>query len=82
MLCFFDLNRLNSTELRQLRPRKLEMSDIINQSFFQDIKKILRQSRQKAYAAVNYAMIVAYWKIGKRIAEEEQADKQQIMGHF
>jgi len=36
------------------------MSDIINQSFFQDIKNILQQSRQKAYVAVNFAMIEAY----------------------
>jgi len=53
------------------------MSDIINQSFFQDIKNILQQSRQKAYVAVNFAMIEAYWHVGKRIVEEEQAGKQR-----
>lgn len=53
------------------------MSDIIKQSFFQDIKDILHQSRQKAYIAVNFAMVAAYWKIGKRIVEEEQAGKQR-----
>ena len=28
------------------------MSDIINQTFFQDVKNILQQLRQKAYAAI------------------------------
>ncbi|EDN69237.1 protein containing DUF1016 [Beggiatoa sp. PS] len=53
------------------------MSEIINQSFFQDIKNILQQSRQKAYVAVNSAMVEAYWQIGKRIVEEEQVGKQR-----
>ncbi len=53
------------------------MSDIINQSFFQDIKDILQQSRQKAYIAVNLAMVTAYWQISKRIVEEEQAGKRR-----
>jgi hypothetical protein len=52
------------------------MSDI-NPSFFQDIKNILQQSRQKAYVAVNFAMIEAYWQIGKRIVEEEPVGKQR-----
>jgi len=52
------------------------MSDI-NPSFFQDIKNILQQSRQKAYVAVNFAMVEAYWQIGKRIVEEEQVGKQR-----
>jgi predicted nuclease of restriction endonuclease-like (RecB) superfamily len=37
-----------------------------------DIKTILQQARQKAYSAVNTAMVQAYWQIGKRIVEEEQ----------
>jgi hypothetical protein len=43
------------------------MNDIINQTFFQDVKNILQQSRQKAYAALNFAMVEVYWQIGKRI---------------
>ena len=37
-----------------------------------DLKLIIRQARQGAYAAVNACMISAYWKIGQRIVEEEQ----------
>ncbi len=37
-----------------------------------DVRHILRQSRGKAYAAANAAMVDAYWQIGRRIVEEEQ----------
>jgi len=41
-------------------------------SFVTDIKSILASARQKAYSAVNSAMVEAYWLVGKRIVEEEQ----------
>ena len=40
--------------------------------YIEDIKRILTFARQKAYVAVNAAMVDAYWKIGKRIVEQEQ----------
>lgn len=40
--------------------------------YIQDIKTILSQARQKAYSAINSAMVEAYWQIGRRIVEEEQ----------
>ena len=40
--------------------------------YIEDIKRILTLARQKAYVAVNAAMVDAYWKIGKRIVEQEQ----------
>jgi len=43
-----------------------------NKPLFNDIRAIIQQARQKAYAAVNFAMVEAYWQIGKRIVEEEQ----------
>ena len=42
-----------------------------------EIKSIVAQSRQQAYAAVNQAMVNAYWQIGKRIVEEEQRGKER-----
>ena len=42
------------------------------QNYIQEIKQILAQARQKAYSAVNSAMVEAYWQSGKRIIEEEQ----------
>lgn len=37
-----------------------------------DVKRIIAEGRQKAYSAVDSAMTVTYWQIGKRIIEEEQ----------
>lgn len=42
------------------------------QNYIQEIKQILAQARQRAYSAVNSAMVEAYWQSGKRIIEEEQ----------
>lgn len=41
-------------------------------NYLLEIKQILAQARQKAYSAINSAMLEAYWNIGKRIVEEEQ----------
>jgi hypothetical protein len=49
----------------------------IPESFFRDIRCILADARQKAYAAVNSVMVEAYWKIGRRIVEEEQGGKDR-----
>lgn len=38
--------------------------DLINSSYLLEIKQILANARQKAYTAVNSAMVEAYWKIG------------------
>jgi predicted nuclease of restriction endonuclease-like (RecB) superfamily len=41
-------------------------------NYITEIKEILAQARQKTYAAVNTAMVEAYWLVGKRIVDEEQ----------
>lgn len=46
-------------------------------TYIAEIKSILEQARQKAYQAVNTAMVEAYWLIGKRIVEEEQNGKEK-----
>ena len=49
----------------------------LEKSFIADIKNILASARQKAYAAVNFTMVQAYWHIGKRIVEEDQHGKER-----
>ena len=39
---------------------------------YQNIKAILEKARSIAYRAVNFAMVQAYWEIGRIIVEEEQ----------
>ena len=48
-----------------------------NQQLYGQIKEILTMARQKAYSAVNSAMVEAYWLIGKQIVEEEQQGKER-----
>ncbi len=42
------------------------------ESTYQSVKQILEEARKTAYSAVNFAMVQAYWNIGKVIVEEEQ----------
>ncbi len=44
-------------------------------TFYEDIRQILQNARKQAYSAVNYAMVEAYWMVGRRIVEEEQSGK-------
>jgi len=46
-------------------------------SYIVEIKSILSSARDKAYYAINSAMVEAYWQIGKRIVEEEQHGKER-----
>jgi predicted nuclease of restriction endonuclease-like (RecB) superfamily len=48
-----------------------------SKSLVTDIQKILHTARAKSYAAVNFAMVEAYWQIGRRIVEEEQKGKNR-----
>ena len=49
----------------------------VSNNYINEIKKILKNARQKAYTAVNSAMVEAYWEIGRRIVEEEQRGKER-----
>lgn len=48
------------------------MKNKLTTSYLNEIKQILHSARQQAYAAVNSAMVEAYWKISERIVFEEQ----------
>ena len=49
----------------------------MNSDYIVEIKELLKKARQKAYSAINYAMVEAYWLIGKRIVEEEQQGEKR-----
>lgn len=46
-------------------------------SLFSDLKNLISEGRNAAYAATNKAMIMTYWQIGRRIVEEEQHGKER-----
>lgn len=48
-----------------------------NSGVLNDIRTIIEQGRQQAYAAAGQAAIVTYWNVGRRIVEEEQQGKER-----
>lgn len=42
------------------------------EQLYANVKSILATARQRAYAAVNFAMVESYWLIGQTIVEHEQ----------
>jgi len=43
-----------------------------NSTLYGAIRQVLESARQNAYKAVNFAMVQAYWQIGRLIVEDEQ----------
>lgn len=57
------------------------MSDeIIDLTFYSHIKEILENARKKAYFAINFAMVEAYWEIGKSIVEIQDGNETAKYG--
>jgi len=42
-----------------------------NKELFEEVRSVLNSARGKAYAAVNFAMVEAYWNIGRLIIEKQ-----------
>jgi len=59
--------------------KKPALQQPVNQAFYQNIKAVLEQARQSAYRAVNFAMVMAYWEIGRLIVDEEQQGKDRAV---
>ena len=51
-------------------------------SIYGQIKDILTVARRKAYSAVNFAMVEAYWLIGKQIVEAQTGNKRAEYGEY
>jgi predicted nuclease of restriction endonuclease-like (RecB) superfamily len=45
--------------------------------FIVEIKNLIQTARKKTFQAINSVMIETYWKIGRRIVEEEQNGQQR-----
>jgi hypothetical protein len=66
------MSELKEDQFSDIKERRGYGTKQPNKPFFNDIRAIIQQARQKAYTAVNFAMAEAYWHIGKRIVQEEQ----------
>ena len=49
----------------------------IEQKFVAEIRNLVTAARQKAYNTINFIMVETYWRVGKRIVEEEQRGKEK-----
>ena len=56
---------------QETNDKALESLHIID-GLYADIRNILSVARQRAYRAVNFAMVESYWLIGQTIVEHEQ----------
>jgi len=55
------------------------MTDMIptEDTIYQSIRTVLVTARQKAYNAVNFAMVEAYWNIGRQIMEAQKGQRAE-----
>jgi hypothetical protein len=53
------------------------MNELIKDDFYKSIKVVLEAVRSNVYRTVNFAMVQAYWNVGRLIVEEEQRGKQR-----
>lgn len=54
--------------------------DNLERSTYLSIKEILTSAREKAYKAVNFAMVEAYWNVGKLIVEAQDGNERAEYG--
>lgn len=54
--------------------------EISEDSLFQSVKEIIRQSREKVFRIANSTLLLTYWQIGKLIVEDEQQGKEREYG--
>ena len=52
----------------------------MNEIFYEEIKGILLSARNKVYQTANFAMVEAYWQIGKSIIQEQGGDERAEYG--
>lgn len=56
------------------------MNEIVDLQFYSQIRDILSAARNKVYSAANFAMVEAYWHIGKSIVEKQGGERQAEYG--
>jgi predicted nuclease of restriction endonuclease-like (RecB) superfamily len=56
------------------------MGKLIDNGLYNEVKSILERARSRAYTAVNFAMVEAYWHIGRLIVERQGGDERAEYG--
>jgi predicted nuclease of restriction endonuclease-like (RecB) superfamily len=56
------------------------MNEVVDLQFYSQIRDILSAARNKVYSAANFAMVEAYWHIGKSIVEKQGGETRAEYG--
>ena len=56
------------------------MNEVLDQQFSNQIREILETARNKVYSVANFAMIEAFWNIGKSIVEKQGGETRAEYG--
>ena len=56
------------------------MGEVVSKEFYDDIKKIINESRNNVRAYVNTTILFAYWNIGKKIVEFQGGEEKAKYG--
>ena len=57
------------------------MFEVISVNFYENIKKLMSESRKHVVTYVNTTMLFTYWNIGKMIVEEQGGDSKAKYGN-
>jgi len=56
------------------------MNELIDGSLYEEVKSVLELARSRVYAAVNFAMVEAYWHVGRLIVERQGGEERAEYG--
>ncbi|MCP5108385.1 MAG: DUF1016 domain-containing protein [bacterium] len=56
---------------------KIKSGITVSAKLYENIRRIIEQARKKVYRTVNFAMVEAYWNIGRLIVENEQKGRKR-----
>ena len=56
------------------------MFEVISMEFYENIKKLINESRKHVVTYVNTTMLFTYWNIGKMIVEEQGGENKAKYG--
>lgn len=71
--------QIKKKKLLKTKERK-NMNNNVEKEIYLEIKQIFENARNKAYRAINFVMVEAYWEIGKVIVEKQDGKETSKYG--
>ncbi len=68
---------MSDISINKITNSNASVMHISEEMLVNDVCAIIERGRTQAYAAVNNAMIETYWRVGKRIVDEEQSGQER-----